>query len=60
MRELRIILTPSLRESGIALEWHVEPNLPEVWADQQSLLQVFLNLVRNAEKALARLDKCEA
>jgi len=56
LRELRIILTPSLRENGIALEWCIEPNLPEVWADQQSLLQVFLNLVRNAEKALAPVE----
>jgi two-component system, LuxR family, sensor kinase FixL len=56
LRELRIILTPSLRESGIELGWHVEANLPEVWADQQSLLQVFLNLVRNAEKVLAPVD----
>jgi len=56
LRELRIILTPSLRETGIELEWHIEPDLPEVWADQQSLLQVFLNLVRNAEKALAPVD----
>jgi PAS domain S-box-containing protein len=59
LRELRIILTPSLRETGIALEWHIEPNLPEVWADQQSLLQVFLNLVRNAEKALAPVDRAK-
>jgi signal transduction histidine kinase len=56
LRELRIILTPSLRESGIRLDWHVEEDLPEVWADQQSLLQVFLNLVRNAERALAPVD----
>jgi two-component system sensor kinase FixL len=56
LRELKIILTPSLRETGIALGWRIEPNLPEVWADQQSLLQVFLNLVRNAEKALAPVD----
>jgi two-component system sensor kinase FixL len=56
LRELRIILTPSLRESGIELELHVDENLPEVWADQQSLLQVFLNLVRNAEKVLAPVD----
>jgi two-component system, LuxR family, sensor kinase FixL len=56
LRELRIILTPSLRETGIELGWHIEPNLPEVWADQQSLLQVFLNLVRNAEKALTPVD----
>jgi two-component system sensor kinase FixL len=56
LRELRIILTPSLRETNIALAWRIEPGLPEVWADQQSLLQVFLNLVRNAEKALAPID----
>jgi two-component system sensor kinase FixL len=56
LRELRIILMPSLRETGIELEWHIEPDLPEVWADQQSLLQVFLNLVRNAEKALAPVN----
>jgi two-component system, LuxR family, sensor kinase FixL len=56
LKELRIILTPSLREMDIALDWHIESNLPEVWADQQSLLQVFLNLVRNAEKALAAVD----
>jgi PAS domain S-box-containing protein len=53
LRDLKIILIPSLRETGIELQWEIEPNLPEVWADQQSLLQVFLNLVRNAEKALA-------
>jgi C4-dicarboxylate-specific signal transduction histidine kinase len=56
LHELRIILTPSLREAEIALDWKIEPNLPEVWADQQSLLQVFLNLVRNAEKALESVE----
>ncbi len=59
LRELRIILGPSLREMGIGLEWHIEANLPEVWADQQSLLQVFLNLVRNAEKALIAVDQAK-
>lgn len=53
LRELFIIIHPSLREAGIALEWHVSARLPEVVADQHSLLQVFLNLVRNAETALA-------
>jgi two-component system sensor kinase FixL len=53
LRDLKIILIPSLRETGIELQWEIEHNLPQVWADQQSLLQVFLNLVRNAEKALA-------
>jgi two-component system sensor kinase FixL len=59
LRELRIILNPSLRENSIALHWQVGAGLPEVWADQQSLLQVFLNLVRNAEKALAAVEHAE-
>ncbi len=53
LRELFIIIHPSLREAGIALEWHVGARLPGVLADQHSLLQVFLNLVRNAETALS-------
>ena len=56
LRDLYIILHPSLREAGIGLEWSVEAGLPDVWADPQSLLQVFLNLVRNAEGALADVD----
>lgn len=56
MRELYIIVHPSLREAGIAVDWFVDSNLPDVWADQQSLLQVFLNLVRNAENALVAIE----
>jgi two-component system sensor kinase FixL len=52
MRDLYIIVWPSLRESSIRLEWEIAPDLPPVWADQHSLIQVFLNLVRNTEKAL--------
>ena len=53
LRELYIIVSPSLAENGIVAEWDVATDLPEVLADPQSLLQVFLNLIRNAEKALA-------
>jgi two-component system sensor kinase FixL len=56
LRELYIIVHPSLREAGVALEWTIAAKLPDVWADHQSLLQVFLNLVRNAESALAGVD----
>jgi PAS domain S-box-containing protein len=52
LRELYIIVHPSLREAGVTLEWKVAEGLPDVCADHQSLLQVFLNLVRNAETAL--------
>ncbi len=52
LRDLYIVIHSSLREAEIKLEWHIQPGLPDVWADQQSLLQVFLNLTRNAETAL--------
>ncbi len=32
--------------------WQIASLLPPVWADRQSLMQVFLNLVRNSEHAM--------
>jgi len=52
LSDLRIIVGPSLRESGVSVDWEPREGLPIVWADQQSLLQVFLNLIRNSEAAL--------
>ena len=57
LRELRIILSSSVRELDIQLDWNVPEKLPEVWADSQSLLQVFLNLTRNSETALSGVEK---
>jgi signal transduction histidine kinase len=51
--ELRIIIGPGLREKGIEERWELEAELPMVWADRQSLMQVFLNLIRNSEAAMA-------
>jgi two-component system sensor kinase FixL len=53
LEELRIIVEPALREGGIEVHWSVEPGLPRVWADRQSLMQVFLNLIKNSERAMA-------
>ncbi|MDQ2898697.1 MAG: ATP-binding protein [Acidobacteriota bacterium] len=52
LEELRIVIEPSLREEGVDVFWDVESNLPAVWADRQSLMQVFLNLSKNAERAM--------
>jgi PAS domain S-box-containing protein len=52
MDELRIVMEPSLRENGIAVHWEIGDDLPPVWADRQSLMQVFLNLAKNSERAL--------
>lgn len=55
--ELRIVVEPSLRDAGVEVHWNVEPGLPAVWADRASLMQVFLNLTKNSERAM--LDRAQ-
>jgi len=50
--ELRIVIEPAFRESGISIRWELPEVLPRVWADRQNLLQVFLNLTKNSERAM--------
>jgi signal transduction histidine kinase len=50
--EARIVIEPSVREAGGVVEWHRAAGLPLVQVDHHSLLQVFLNLVRNSERAM--------
>ncbi len=50
--ELRIVLEPYCREAGIDVHWSVPEELPPVWAERHSLLQVLLNLIKNSERAL--------
>jgi two-component system, LuxR family, sensor kinase FixL len=52
LEELRIVVDASLRDEGVEVRWDIEPGLPPVWADRQSLMQVFLNLTKNSERAL--------
>ena len=57
IEELRIVVDLALRDQGISVDWSIEPGLPCVWADRQSLMQVFLNLIKNAEQAMANSPK---
>ena len=57
--ELRIVIEPSLRDAGVAMQWRMEKDLPPVWADRQSLMQVFLNLTKNSERALLKRTRKE-
>jgi len=57
--EARIVMEPSLRESGIAAHWDVAEGLPLVQADHHSLLQVFVNLARNSRQALETRSRRE-
>jgi two-component system, LuxR family, sensor kinase FixL len=53
LEEYCIIVEPALREQDINLSIQIEPGLPLVWADRQSLLQVLLNLTKNSERAMS-------
>ncbi|MDQ1474656.1 MAG: hypothetical protein QOJ99_6136 [Bryobacterales bacterium] len=52
LEELRIVVESSLHEHEVQLRWDAGTALPQVWADRQSLMQVFLNLTRNSERAM--------
>ncbi len=59
LEELRIVVEPSLRDKEIDLLWAVDKRLPVVWADRQSLMQVFLNLIKNSERAVLNQSRRE-
>ena len=52
LEELRIVVESALSEQDVRLNWNVAASLPSVQADRQSLMQVFLNLTRNSERAM--------
>ncbi len=54
--EFRVVVEPAFRDAGIRIDWHLADGLPLVQADHHSLLQVFLNLARNSERALAAAE----
>ncbi len=54
LEELRIVVAPMLEEENIEAQWAAEGVLPPVWADRASLMQVFLNLVTNSMRAVAK------
>jgi PAS domain S-box-containing protein len=50
--DLRIVIEPTFKELGAAISWQLPPSLPSIWADPQSLVQVFLNLTQNSHRAM--------
>ncbi len=46
------LLGAELDRKGIHLQVEVPPNLPAIEADRNQLMQVFINLIRNAEEAM--------
>lgn len=50
--EVRVLIETACHESGIAVHWAVQESLPLVWADRYGLIQVFLNLSKNSQRAM--------
>jgi two-component system, LuxR family, sensor kinase FixL len=50
--ELRVLIDTAYRESDMSTEWQVPEALPLVWADRYGLVQVFLNLAKNSQRAM--------
>jgi two-component system, LuxR family, sensor kinase FixL len=54
--ELRILIETTYHESDIEVQWDIPQPLPLVWADRYGLVQVFLNLARNSQRAMATTE----
>jgi C4-dicarboxylate-specific signal transduction histidine kinase len=50
--ELRLLIEASLNLAGVQIVWSVGDSLPSVSADRYGLMQVFLNLVKNSQRAM--------
>lgn len=50
--ELRILIETTYHESEITVQWDIQKGLPLVWADRYGLVQVFLNLAKNSQRAM--------
>jgi PAS domain S-box-containing protein len=55
--EFRVVIEPAFRDAGISIDWQIASDLPLVQGDHHSLLQVFLNLARNSERALEAAER---
>ena len=51
--EMRVLVETACHESGIKVQWDIPESLPLVWADRYGLIQVFLNLTKNSQRAMA-------
>src|SRR5579862_3288033 len=55
--EFRILIETAYHESKIEMQWDVQESLPLVWADRYGLIQVFLNLAKNSQRAMTSTSK---
>jgi two-component system, LuxR family, sensor kinase FixL len=54
--EFRVVIEHTYAESRMTILWDVQEHLPLVIGDRYGLLQVFLNLARNSQRAMETSD----
>lgn len=57
--EVRVLIETACHESDIEVRWNVHESLPLVWADRYGLIQVFLNLTKNSQRAMNSTERKE-
>jgi signal transduction histidine kinase len=57
LEHLRIMMEPALNEAGVEVTWRTGEDVPLVRAEPHGLLQVFVNMLRNAIRAMETVEK---
>jgi signal transduction histidine kinase len=57
--EVRVLIESTSHEAGVGVLWDIQESLPVVWADRYGLIQVFLNLAKNSQRAMTSTQKKE-
>ncbi len=52
LEELRVLIEGEYHDAEMEVRWQIEEALPLIWADRYGLLQVFLNLAKNSQRAM--------
>ncbi len=55
--ELRVLIERAYQECEIQVQWNIAEDVPLVWADKYGLLQVFLNLAKNSQRAMQHSER---
>jgi two-component system, NtrC family, nitrogen regulation sensor histidine kinase GlnL len=59
MEKALTIMNPTIKKAGISLKRVYDPSLPQIIGDEGKLLQVFLNIVKNAVESMKKGGRLE-
>ena len=59
MEKALLVMNVAAKKTGITLRRFYDPSLPQVWGDEGKLLQVFLNIIKNAIESMKKGGRLE-